>query len=509
MFKSAALGVLVGAVALLAADPVSAQKAKDTLRVAANDQFSVLSPYDLPLDEAGPFSDEIYSPMMVFNEHTSKYMPELAKSWRHVDDLTLEFELRDDIVLHSGKKFDADDIIASINYTIDPQTKLRSKNRYTWIKSVEKLGPYTFRVHLQQPYALDLFTFSYRFVAEDSEILAKLENKADYGRVSAVSAGPYKLVSYDRNSGFVLQRFDGNKIAHRRAPIGRVHIVPVTDDQTQIAQLLTGGIDVLRNVSESNAAELAKQPNVEVTPTPSSQYVYMTIDSIGRSGRKEFMDLRVRKAIAMAVNREQIAKDVVPGGNKVGRVFDSLCPSYAVGCGQTAKPYPYNVAEAKKLMAEAGYANGFDVTIQAHDPYKDIAVAIAGQLRDIGIRASVQPMTIGLYTKAREEGKLTMFVGVRPMSTLDTIELMEGFFSGSRDYWHDDLILKALDDAKKISDDAERAKVLTPALDRNITQVYVLPIATTPWVFAHSKEIRIGENQVKAERVNVSDIFWK
>ncbi len=509
MHKSIAIG-FCAAVALLASAHAHAQKAKDTLRIAANDQYSILSPYDLPLDEASPFYNEIYSPLIVLNENAGQYVGELAKAWRHVDDKTLEFDLRDDITLHTGKKFTADDIKASIEYAIDPKTKIRSQNRYTWVKSVEKLGDYKIRVNLEKPYALDLFAFAYRFTTMDSDVLSKMENKAEYGRVSGASAGPYKIASYDRNTGFVLQKFDKLNIAHRRAPIGRVVIAPITDDQTQIAQLLTGGLDVLRNVSESNAVELAKQKNIEITPTASSQYVYITIDAIARSGRKEFEDVRVRKAIGMAINRDQIAKEIIPGGKKVGEVMEALCFPFTVGCGYTVKPYGYNVAEAKKLMAEAGFKDGIEVAIQVHEPYKDIAVAISGQLRDIGIRATVQPMTITQYVKMREDGKLTMFVGSRPTANFpETIETLESFFEGSRDYWKDDLIMKSIAEARQITDDKARAKVLTPALDRNNAQVYVLPIATTPWVFAHSQEIRIGENQIKARTVNISDIFWK
>ena len=508
MLKAFLAGVSLAALVIGA--PAFAQKAKDTMRIAANDQYSVLSPYELPLDEAAPFYNQIYAHAMIFDEKNAKFVPELAKSWKHINETTIEFELRDDITLHTGKKFVADDFLAMIDYVIDPAVKIRSKNRYTWVKSTEKLGPYKFRVHLTEPYALDLFAFTYRFSAIDSDVMKKLENKADYGRVSAASAGPYKLVSYDRNQGFMLARFEDNKIAHRRAPIGRVHIVPVTDDQTQIAQLLTGGVDVLRNVSEDNAKELAKRPNIEVTPTKSSQYAYIMLDAIARSGRKEFTDLRVRKAVNMAINRELIAKEIIPAGDQVGEVMEALCYPFTAGCSYTKKPYPYNVAEAKKLMAEAGYANGFDLNIPVHQPYKDVAEAISGMLRQINIRATVQPMNITQYVKAREDGQLTAFVGARPTANFpDTIEVMEGFHQGSRDYWKDELILKALDDAKKIGDVQQRAKVLQPAIDRNNEQAYVIPIASLPWVFAHSKEIRIDENPYKPRMVDVSDIFWK
>ena len=339
--------------------------------------------------------------------------------------------------------------------------------------------------------------------------MKSLENKADCGRVSAASAGPYKLVAADRNQGFTLERYEMQTFSHRRAPIKRIQVIPITDGQTQVAQLLTGGLDVVTNVAEDNAKELAKQKNVTVTPTKSSQYVYFMMDAIARSGAREFTDRRVRQAFVMAIDREAIATKVIAGGDKVGEVMDALCYSFTAACAYTKKPYTYDPASAKKLLAEAGYPNGFELTIPAHSPYNDVAIAIAGDLRKVGIRASVQPMTISQYVTAREDGKLTTFVGIRPTATSpETIEVMEGFFAGSRDYWQDDLILKALDKAKNIGDNHERAKILQPAVDRNNEEAYVVPIATQPWVFAHSIDLRIGENQQKPRRVSISDFFW-
>ena len=510
MFKLTVAAMGLAAIGLLHAIPAWAQKSKDTLRYAENDQYSVLNPYDFADEQASSIYSEIYSPLILVDELNHKILPELASAWRRVDDKTLEFDLRDDITLHSGKHFNADDVIAAVNYAIDPKVRIRSKNRYTWVASIEKLGPYKARVHMAEVFPLDLVTFSYRFVVEDSEVLKSLENQADYGRVSAASAGPYKLVSFDRNTGFQLERFDQLKIAHRRAPIQHIQIVPVTDPQTQVAQLLTGGLDLITNVSEDNARELAKQKNVTVTPTKSGQYVYFMMDSIARSGVKEFTDQRVRQAFVMAINRQEIATKVVPGGDKAGEVQNNLCYPFNAACPDVKPPYAYDPAAAKKLLADAGYPNGFDMTLYAHEPYKDVAVAIAGDLRKIGVRASVQPMGIATYTKMREDGKLTTFVGIRPTSTSpETIDIMEGFFEGSRDYWKDDLILTALGNARKVADDRERAQVLKPALERNNEQAYVVPIASQPWVYAHSAELRIGENPQRPRIVHISDVFWK
>ncbi len=512
MNKALAFGLGAALAAALLGNPASAQKAKDTLRMSAIDTYAVLSPYDLPLDEASPIYNQIYTSVITMNENTGKWVGLLASDWRHIDPLTIEFDLRNDITLHSGKKFNADDFIAPINYTIDPKTKIRSKNRYTWIKSTEKLGPYKVRLHLTQPFALDLLAIAYRFFVEDSEVLGKLEKPEDYGRVSAASAGSFKLVSMDRNKGAVVERFEGlapHLKEYLRAPIKRIEIVQVHDMQTQVAQLLTGGLDLLRNVPEDTAKEIAKNPNVVITPMKSSQYTYLMMDAIARSGRKELTDLRVRQAMEMAIDRQQIAKEIVPGG-AVAEVMDAMCFSFTTACKYSTKPYPYDPAGAKKLLAEAGYPNGFEMTLYVHEPVKDIAVAVAGYLQKVGIKMSVSPQTINNYVQLREEGKLTAFVGSRPTGNFpEGFDVLDSFFSGSRDYWNDPVIQDAMKKGYQEPDNEKRGEIFKAAFDRNNTQAYVFALSSMPWVFAHSKDVRVEYNPLKANSVEISDIFWK
>ena len=105
---------------------------------------------------------------------------------------------------------------------------MRFKDRYTWIEKVEKLGPYKIRVTAKEVFATDLESFAYRFYIYDSKVQAKLENKADYGRVSAVATGPYKVVSLDAEK-MVLERFDDyyDKDGPNRAPVKRVIVMPI------------------------------------------------------------------------------------------------------------------------------------------------------------------------------------------------------------------------------------------------------------------------------------------
>jgi len=494
----------------LCGTPAEAQKSKDTLRIALNEQVAGVSPYDFGLDEMVPLYVEVYTPLVTADEINHRYVGELAKSWKQVNDTTLEFELRDDIILHTGKRFTADDIVTTINYLVDPAIKVQNKQRYMFVKSAEKLGPYAIRVHLAEPFAMALFQMAYFFTTMDGDVLKGLENGADYGRVSAASAGPYKVVSVDRNNGFVLERFDklSPALTQRRAPIQRIQVMPILDRQTQVAQLLTSGVDVLRNVAEDTAKSLAKEAKIKVTPVASSQYVYLMLDALARSGKTELRDVRVRKAIFMAINRTLIAREVLPGG-EAAVIMEALCLKAHSACSYTTQPYPYDPAEAKKLLAEAGYPNGFDLPLFAYTPVKDIAVAISGDLRKIGINATVQPVALNVYRKMRDDGELTAFVANRPTSNFpDTTMILDGFFVDARDYWRDPIILNAMKIAANKGDESERALALRPALDRNNQMAYVLPIASMPWVFAHSPDVRIENNILRANAVHISDFFW-
>ena len=136
--------------------------------------------------------------MIGYDERAQKIIPRLAKAWRQVDDKTVEFDLRDDVKFHNGDKFDADDVVATIKYLIDPNVPLRFKNAYDWVDKVEKTGPYQVRITAKQVQAGELINFAYRFYILDGKVLAKIDNKADYGRMGAIGTGPYKVVTLDQ-----------------------------------------------------------------------------------------------------------------------------------------------------------------------------------------------------------------------------------------------------------------------------------------------------------------------
>ncbi len=509
MSRSITLAFCLAAAALAAA-PASAQKAQDTIRLAINDMFPSSDPYNFPYDENSQFYRTAYQTLVSFDEHNGKFVPILAKSFTRIDPTTIEFELRDGVTFHNGDAFTADDVKTTFMWASDPKTRLRFTDNYNWIKDVEVLGPHKLRIHGHKANSEDMGKLAYSLSILDGKLLAGLDNKADYGRVSPVGTGPYKINYVDRNKGILVERYDryGSEKEHYRAPVKFVHGLPIPDRATQRAQIMTGGVEILRNVEVDDAKALANVPNITVTPTPSGELLYVTLDAAGRSANKAMSDLRVRKAFFMAIPREQIVKNFVPGGERA-EIPDAICFKETIACKPTTKPWAYDPAEAKKLLAEAGFKDGLDLELTCAEPSRQVAEAIAGELRKVGFKATVRPLDAGLRHKMRGDGELTAFFAFYPTSAdPDTANVMSFFFGADRDYTNDPAIAKAWAEGEKEFDLAKRSQIYTPVLDRINQQAYVYPLSEMPIVYAHTKDVAILPNQLSQGEIRIGDFTW-
>jgi peptide/nickel transport system substrate-binding protein len=499
----------IAAAALFAAAPVHAQKSKNELRIVINDMFGAIDPYNFPHDEGGSFYRTIYDNLINFDEWNGKFVPNLAKSWKRIDDSTIEFDLRDDVTFHNGDKFTAEDVKATTDWLADEKTKIRFKDRYDWART-EILSPYKIRIHTSFPFSTDLSALSYRVKILDGKVMKTLEgHMEDYGRFQPVATGAYKVVDFDKNRGLTLEAVANHwdKSGYGRAPAQRVHGIPIPDRQTQVAQLITGGVDLLRNVQPDTAAELKAQGFV-VTPTPAQNLLYVTLDAAGRSKSKLMTDERVRKAFIMAIPREQIVKTYVPGGD-TAEVPLGICFKKTVACEITSPVIKYDPDGAKKLLAEAGYPNGVDLRLDVFEPSKQIAEAIAGEVRKVGFRTTVNPLTLGVYVKMRGDGEFTSFVGYYPTSTQpDVANLLDFFFGQDRDYWQDDSIHKAMDAGNTEFDTAKRTKLYTASLNKINEKAYILPVSELPLLFASTKEVKVLNNNQSSAESRLGDYAW-
>ncbi len=494
--------------------PAVAQKSKDTLRLGLNDPFIVMTNYHYSGDEAANFNRGIYESLIAYDERGKKWVPWLAKSWTRVNPTTLEFDLRDNVTFHNGSKFDADDVVATINYLKDPASTVLFKQRYTWIDKVEKLGPYKVRIVSKEPNATDMQIISYRFSMWDAETLAKHTDKEDYGRLTPVGTGAMKVAFMDKNKGVMIEAVDnyyGDK-QYFGAKVKRIHGVPMPDRQTQIAQLLTGGIDMIRGASQDDARELGANPNLEVTHSNVLNLYYMGFDTKGRSGSNLFSDARVRKAVWMAIDRDAIVEYIIPGGSKVAEKGEALCFKTTMPeCNPSIKLPKFDPEGAKKLLAEAGYPNGIEYTYTVTAPHRAIAEAISGSLLKANIRASVKPVPLSVYRKDQGDGKVqawsTVFpTGGHPDASNNLNTLLLGVFD---QYYGDEDLKKLLDAGLKEFDEKKRAEIYHKAYDMVNEKAYLYPLSSIPNSYVHTKEVRVLDNPLFAGETGVTDYAWK
>ena len=419
--------------------------------------------------------------------------------------------MREDVTFHSGNPFTADDVLYTINYVTDPKTRIPGKTRFNFIKGAEKLGPYAVRITTNGVVGTTLESIAYDVYILDAKEHVKHAASGSYGRLSASSAGHYRLVSMDPAKGALLERFEGFKgdLTYHRAPIRQIEVIPIPDRQTQVAKMMIGEVDLLRNIEPDAIDFLSKQPGMQVSNITSGGYIYLLLDAAGRSNVPAMKDLRVRRAIAMAIDRNALAQTLVAGASNE-KLPEALCFATTVACSWSAKLPDFNLAEARRLLTEAGYPNGLTIPFQIHTPYRQIAEAVAFQLQRAGIRTGQELLNITGYTRKRGDGGFTMFLGMRPTATYaEASAVMTSLFGGNRDYSGDADIAKWLGEAERTFDIEARAKVLKQAIDRNNEQLYILPISTFPSVLVHRTNLRVEPNLLSYHDVEISDYFWK
>ena len=495
---------LLGVFAL--APSASAQKSQNIVRIALPEPIKSLDAYHFPVKDANFYTREIFEPLIRYHEGEGRFVPALAKSWTRIDATTLEFELREDIRFTNGNPFDADDVVKILDWRNDPKTRLEFKGRTAMFKGAEKMGQHKVRIFTKEPTATDLMALAYSSPIYDSKVFEKLEDKSDYGK-NPPSTGSLKVVNFDNNVGIV---FEPNE-AYDRGPkptFKRLVGVPLPDRQTQTAHVLAGTVDAIKVETKDQYDELIKMPSLGAYSRNQFAILVLEVDVRGRSARKELLDPRVRQAIMMAIDRKGLAESLIPGK---AELVNAQCMPGMLACAVTTEPPAFDPVAAKKLLADAGYPNGFDLVILSRTLARNPAVAISGQLRAIGINATVDYKTVIGYRNARDEGQLQIAVVDTPVgSTPDASNpLDQSWGNDSFRLVDDDEVLKWKDEGARELDLDKRKAIYARIYDRINKNYYAMPIATWPDAWIHAKDLYITENTWRRDGVAVQDFAWK
>jgi peptide/nickel transport system substrate-binding protein len=503
---------LAAAVAVLLLNPpAQAQKARDRLRVATTGQTNSTVSVENPQPETDLVNQAVYDGLACYDMKTASFSPLLARSWTQIDDLTTEFALRDDVVWQDGSRFTADDVVYTLHYLVDPASKLRfAPENFSWLARVEKIDDYRVRLIAKRIDPLALLNLANVGNMLPAKLHSSYADKQEFGRLRPVGTGPYKVVAIDPGKHVTLARnpdYRHGNDCKPAATIGAIEIAAIPDAQTRMAQLITGGLEILRAETRDQTELFAGNPDFTVTVAEGAGFAYLTMDALGRAGNAALTQQKVRQAIVQAIDRATVVHHVMAGGEAV-RLTDALCAPLTRDCGVAAKPYPYDPAAARRLLADSGYPDGLDVEIAAAGGMATLAEALSGELRKVGIRAKITALTAAAYIQQAAAGRIQL--GASSFGLPDVASNVELFFDGTpKDSWRDPLIAPLVEAGRATLDHARRRAIYAEIHDRMNREAYILPIASNPGVFVHAKDLAIPGDSNNKWNLELYKLTWR
>ena len=482
-----------------------ADKAKDVLNIAFPKELEHIDPYYNTAREGNLIGMAVWDGLLYRDPKTGQYVGNLATDWTWVDATTLELNLRQGVKFHNGEPFDADDVVFTLNYVVDPSNGNKSQSSTGWIKSAEKVGPFKVRIHTKRPFPAALEYLAGPIVIEPNEYYTKVGQQGV--ATKPIGTGPYMVESVEPGKHYVLKRNpDYFAAAKPKASIGTIDIRTVPDLNTQMAELFNGDLDLVWGVASDQADKMAQMGKFQVVNAPTMRVGYISLDAAGRSGAKNPMtNLKVRQAVNYAINRPGIVEALLKGSSTV---INSACSPVQFGCEQNVTTYPYDPEKAKALLAEAGYPDGFEMEFYA---YRDrpLAEAMIGMLAEVGITAKLNFMQYSALREKRiKEGAPMAFMTWGSNSVSDVSAVTSAFFRmGGEDDARDPEVAALLEKGDSLTDPAERKVAYSNALKAIADKAYWVPL----WAYAANYVMAsdVDFAPTPDELIRFFDIRWK
>ena len=357
--------------------------------------------------------------LVTFPEESTQVVPGLAESWTiSKDGLQYTFKLRRGITFHDGTPLNAEAVKFSIERQINPNHPAYKLGKYPFanfffgnVKAVEVLSEERVAFLLNEPRAsfLSILTAGAASIVSPTAVM---KWGPDYP-THPVGTGPFRFASWDRGQRVVLEK----NPTYWKYPVKveRVIYRPIVEDQARLTELLTGTLDVIVGVPADFVSQLEQNAKITLLKQVGAHVWYLGMNN----QKKPFDDKRVRQALNYAVNKDAIVKDVLKGTGAASR--GPVLPG-TWGADPALKAYPYDPERAKKLLAEAGYPNGFSTTLWVPESGSGMQAPVAmstvmqSNLKAVGVNVSLQTMEWGAYlaklrTKEQELFALSWMAG--------------------------------------------------------------------------------------------------
>jgi peptide/nickel transport system substrate-binding protein len=384
----ACLSILVPAVIT----PASAQTPQNRVVVAGGADAVGLNGIDVIVLSPDRFLMDHIGDTLLRWEAPGKLAPGLATGWKNIDALTWEVTLQRGVKFHNGEPFNAAAVKFSFDTMLDPAVKSPSKTNHTFVDHVDIVDDYTVRFVTREPFPITPNQLTFLHMLPPNYIR---QVGIDGYRKKPVGTGAYRFVEHIPDTRIVLQAND--EWRGGKPPIRTIVYRPIKEDATRVGALLAGEVDLALDIPPELASTVTASGRAKIKTVSSGRVFVMAMSNLDPSlptAKRE-----VREAINYAIDRDSLSKTLFGGASPPAAWMN---PD-TFGANPALKPIPYDPARAKRLLAQAGYPNGFDIALDSPDGRyakdRELAEAVAGQLSQVGIRTTVKLDEWGVHTR--------------------------------------------------------------------------------------------------------------
>ncbi len=333
---------------------------------------------------------------------TGNLYPALAERYEHPDLLTWKFYLRKGVKFHNGNEFDAWDVKFSFERLSNPDVS-EFINTGKSFDRIDVLDAHTVVIKTKDPIPWFSNNMHQIYIMDKESTEARDPGEVE---VKPIGTGAYKLVEWVKGSYLKLEA--NEDYWEGAPPIKNVELIPITESSTRFAALVSGQADIVSGVPVELYDKVVKNPKLEIVSRPARRAIFL---AFGNKPGSPTSDLRVRNAMYMAINEDEIIEKIMRGhAAPAAQIVDSA----TIGHNPTLTRLKYDPEGAKKLLKEAGYTNGFEITLAGpNDRYiqdEKIAEAVARYLAKVGIKVNLDVKPKSIFFPEVTAGKLEFYL---------------------------------------------------------------------------------------------------
>lgn len=425
---------------------------------------------------------QMYEGLVALDENNN-VIKQLAEDYKVSDDgLTYTFRILKGVKFHNGEEVKADDVVFSFKRAVVAPAVAHIYSAID-ADTIKALDEYTITFNMKTPYAGILTALAHpaAFICNKKAVEAAGEN---YGR-NPVGSGPYKFVSHTKSNAIKMERYEdfhGTKPYYKYLEL---RIIP--EPGNRIIELESGGADIVFDVSPNDLNRFEGNDQIKLLKVHDFQTQYLGMNC----SKAPLNDVRVRQAVACGIDTDKIIKAVWKGLG--GTATAPYAPSIKYSIANEKKPIPRDVEKAKKLLAEAGYADGLKLRLSTNERQEriDMATIMKEQLKEVGIELSIEVMEWSQYIAMLEKGEHELFeIGWSSDTPDPDMVVYPCFYSASAGpggnyvFLKDEKLDKMIESGRAIPDGPAREKLYKDM------QQYILDLC--PAVFQYNGETAAG-----------------